>query len=151
MRVFGEDFEEDVKIDKKQLEEENVYQPAMYFCWSNKLADARTELDFAKDTLNATRAKKELHYRRNPPDDMKITEGVISALVADDRDIQDALDTVTRVQEAVNTLYAVVNAAEQRKCAVDNLVKLSLASYYNSTETGDSVQEARSRLNKKGE
>ena len=129
---------------KMHLELENEWYPAKYRFYSDALAGARNELELAKDNLDATEARRELYWRRNPPDDLKVTESVITALVNDDGEVQKAKEMVRAAQETVTTLYSATNSLDKVGTAIDNLTKLAIAKYYQTTgEVKDTVGESK--------
>lgn len=140
MKDFGVDFKADSEIDKNHLEDESVMQPCMYGFYAMQLADAKNELDVAKTNLEATIARRSAYYYNNPVDGIKTTADGMKVMVGNDTEIQEVQDVVDKKQAAVNVLYAQVNTLEQRKSCLDNLVKLSLARYYNESETDTSGQ-----------
>ena len=140
MKDFGVDFKADSEIDKNLLEDESVTQPCMYGFYAMQLAEARNELDVAKSNLEATIARRSAYYYNNPVDGIKTTADGMKVMVGNDTEIQEAQDVVDKKQAVVNVLYAQVNTLEQRKSCLDNLVKLSLARYYNESETDTSGQ-----------
>ena len=140
MKDFGVDFKADSEIDKNHLEDESVMQPQLYGFYAMQLADAKNELDVAKTNLEATIARRSAYYYNNPVDGIKTTADGMKVMVGNDTEIQEAQDVVDKKQAAVNVLYAQVNTVEQRKGCLDNLVKLSLARYYNESETDTSGQ-----------
>lgn len=140
MKDFGVDFKADSEIDKNQLGDECVLQPQMYGFYAMQLAEAKNELDVAKSNLEATVALRSAHYYNNPVDGIKTTADGMKVMVGNDTEIQEAQDVVDKKQAVVNVLYAQVNTVEQRKGCLDNLVKLSLARYYNESETDTSGQ-----------
>ena len=147
MKTYGEDFQKDLSIDKMRLDDECEVQSSMYYHWAKELAAAKEEQNTAEDTLKALIAQKSLFYRRNPPTDIKTTEAVYEALIADDRDVLVAREDVTRTTHAVDTIWAMINALDNRKGMLDNLVKLQISAYYNS-ETGLSPKSASERITK---
>ena len=140
MKDFGVDFKADSEIDKNHLEDESVTQPCMYGFYAMQLAEARNELDVAKSNLEATIARRSAYYYNNPVDGIKTTADGMKVMVGNDTEIQEAQDVVDKKQAVVNVLYAQVNTLEQRKSCLDNLVKLSLARYYNESKTDTSGQ-----------
>jgi len=140
MKDFGVDFKADSEIDKNRLEDESVTQPCMYGFYAMQLAEARNVLDVAKSNLEATIARRSAYYYNNPVDGIKTTADGMKVMVGNDTEIQEAQDVVDKKQAVVNVLYAQVNTLEQRKSCLDNLVKLSLARYYNESETDTSGQ-----------
>ena len=141
------DPEKDIEVDKLHLDDECEAQASMYFLYAGNLALARGEADQAKNKLKAVEAERELYYRRSPPDGVKITEAVITALVNDDGAVKGARDVLQQKEAEVNALWAVVGAMDNRKSMLDNLTKLQVSSYYSSTSDA-SVKDARDRLNK---
>ena len=140
MKDFGVDFKADSEIDKSNLQDECQLQVVMYGFYAMQLADAKNELDVAKTNLEATIARRSAYYYNNPVDGIKTTADGMKVMVGNDTEIQEAQDVVDKKQAAVNVLYAQVNTVEQRKGCLDNLVKLSLARYYNESETDTSGQ-----------
>jgi len=142
IKEFG-NLSEDREIDKLRLDEENAIQPSKYGYYLDALAQAKTELDRAKQNYEATVSARSLYYRRNPPTDIKATEAVYTDLVNTDTQVLEAKDALIRAQEAVNVLYASVASIEDVRKSIDNLVKLQLSSYYNS----QGMDNARDKLN----
>lgn len=143
MRTFG-DINIDAQIDRNDLVNECEVQPLRYGFWSTQLADAKTTLERAKANLDAKIAERSLFYRRNPPGDIKPTEAVYDALLATDREVQEARDVYISAQEAVNTLYSAVAVMDQCKTSVDNLVKLQGMKFYG--EKGSSYDDSITRM-----
>lgn len=144
MKDFGVDPKADAEIDKNNLQDECVLRPQMYYYYAMQLAEARNDLDVAKSNLDATIARRGAYYHKNPVDGIKPTIDGMKVMVGNDTEIQEAQSEVDKKQAAVNTLYAQVNMVEMTKGCLDNLVKLSLARYYNESETDNS---GRDRLN----
>lgn len=149
-KTIGEDFAEDVKINRMKMEEECAFQPEVYYYYSSQLADARAGKDAAKDRLDLILGQREIAIRRNPPDDMKVTESVITALVIQDTEVQSAKEDYRKACEKTDILYAAVAALDHRKSQLDNLVQLWTKNYYSGIKDDASV-DMRERLNKKGE
>ena len=146
MKTFGENFEKDLIVDKLRLDDECEVQASLYYRWAKELAAAKEEANQADDRLKALLAQKSLLYRRNPPSDIKVTEAVFDALLNDDSDIRIAREDVTRTSHKVDTIWAMINALDNRKSMLDNLVKLQVSSYYNTESNPKSASE---RITKK--
>ena len=144
MKQFGVDFKADAEIDKNNLQDECQSQPSLYGYYAMQLAEARNELDVAKSNLDATIARRSAYYYNNPVDGIKTTADGMKVMVGNDTEVQEAQAEVDKKQAIVNALYASVSTLEQRKGMLDNLVKLSLARYYNESESDNS---GRDRLN----
>jgi len=140
MKNFGVDPKADSEIDKNHLEDECVLRPQMYYFYAMQLAEAKNELDVAKSNLDATIARRSAYYYNNPVDGIKTTADGMKVMVGNDTEIQEAQDAVDKKQAVVNVLYPQVSMVEMTKGCLDNLVKLSLARYYNESETDTSGQ-----------
>ena len=149
-KTFGEDFRKDVEIDRLKLEEECEVQPSMYYFYAEKLADARKARDKAKDRHDLVLGQRETYIRRNPPEDMKITEGVISALLVQDTEVQTVKEELRLAQAELDLLYAASSSMDQRSKSLDNLVTLWTKEYYNNKNKADEGSEAlRGNLNRR--
>ncbi len=135
-KTIGEDFSEDVKINRFRLEEENEIQPQLYDYYSRQYADARAAKDAEEDWYKLVLSKREMAIRENPPTAAKITESVISALVMQDSEVLDAKEKIRQVNATLYTLQAAMGAMDTRKSALDNLVSLYTKNYYNNKVSG---------------
>jgi hypothetical protein len=135
MRTFGDDFKKDVEIDRFKLDEENEIQPSMYAYYAEQLSEVKSEKDSLVDKLQVLLAQKDLYYRRNPPEDLKITENVVKSLVDSDMDVMSARDSLRRAEAQLSLMYAAINSFDQRKSALDNLTKLHLQKYYQDNNS----------------
>ncbi len=154
MRTFGDDFKQDVEIDRFKLDEENEIQPPMYAYYASQLSELKSEKDSLADKVQVLFAQKDLYYRRNPPEDLKITENVVKSLVDSDSDIISAKEELRRVEAKLGIMYAAINSFDQRKSALDNLTKLQLQQYYQNNNNRtynreDMVDKITDDLNRK--
>ena len=148
--TFGVDFAKDVKINRFKLDEDCETQPSLYHFYAHEHALARAERDAAKDKLDLVMGQRETAIRRNPPEDMKITESVISALLVQDTEVQTAKEQFREAQAKVDILYASTSALEHRRSELDNLVSMWGKDYYNGKKD-DGGSSLRESLNKRGE
>lgn len=143
MKTFGDDFKQDVAIDRFKLEEECETQPSIYGYYASQFAEAKSDAERAKSRYDLVLAEKDLSIRRNPPMDVKLTEASISALVTESSDVQLAKEAVLVANAKVNNLEAAIFALNQKKSQLDNLVQLWIKDYYNKKQvTTDDVADA---------
>jgi hypothetical protein len=148
-KTFGVDFREDVELNKMRLDSECEIQPAMYYHYSSLLSDAKSIQDTAKLKMDYVLGAREMALRTNPPEGIKITEGTVAAMLATDTEVNKAKEEYALATKEVSALYSAVNALEQRKSMLDNLTKLQVSTYYQTTEnTGNDI---RTSLNKNKE
>lgn len=150
-KTFGADFTKDVTINRFKLEEECEAQPSVYYFYAEAYAVARSKRDAAKDKLDLVLGQREIHIRRNPPDDMKVTESVVSALLVQDTGVLTAKEAYRLAQSEVDMLYAATSSLEHRKAELDNLVSMWTKEYYSGVKKDDASASMRTALNKKGE
>lgn len=127
----GRNIEEDRKLNRYRLDEEAETQAEAYGWWAERLAEAKSMRDTAKVYMEYTTDSTAFSIRRTPPEDMKITEALISNLVATDPVVRKAKDDYLAAQAAVNVLEAHVTAMEHRRSQIKNLTMLWIGGYYS--------------------
>jgi len=147
----------DCRINKYKLDEECESQSSLYLYYSEIQAAAKDSESEAEDFLAKIKAEVELSFRRDPPDDVKVTDASIKALVeAHDRVIA-AKDKLREAKKNRLRADAVVGSLGHRKSMLDNLTVLWSKGYYmidtGHVRTGrDAAQEdARKKLHRLGE
>jgi len=121
-------------IDEFNLDQAWVKQPRLYFTWAKKAADARRDMDQLKADLEVTRAEIDSDVRRDPNSfgiETKITEKVVEAVVAQDVRCVGVLKRMREAKHRFDVVSAVVASLDQRKSALEQLVRLRLADYYS--------------------
>lgn len=143
MDFAPDDFAKDIKIDKLALEEECVKQVDLYWFYADLVAEKKSQIDQLKNHLEVTTAQKELGFRNNPPNGMKVTESTIQALINSDFEVTEIKDNISAVQHKLYMAQAAVAALDQRKSELDNLVQLWIKSYYSNIQstTGDKMHQ----------
>lgn len=149
--IYGENFEEDIQINRVLLDDECERHASMYAYYAEQYADARAEKDKEKDKLDFILSERELYLRSNPPDGIKITESVVSALVSVDDKVVAQKEVYRVACQKLYTLDAAMGALDHRKAQLDNLVQLWVKSYYSNVKSiGENegvAQDIRQRLN----
>ena len=123
------DYEDDIQIDEDFLDVEWLEQPRLFLQYSRRASEARDEMERAKQLMDLTKAEVDLDVRKNPGNHKleKVTEGAISAAILMDSRFQEALN---EARHNYNVLMGAVSAFEQRKTALENLVKLHGQNYF---------------------
>ncbi len=126
-------FEKELKIDREDLDSEWLSQPQLYFRYAKKVIEAEDELSKVKEKLDICTAELDAKIReRAKLNDEKITEKLIENKIIKDEDHSMALKEFNRSKSDLNLLQAGLKAIEQRKSALENLVKLYCAGYFSS-------------------
>jgi len=151
------ELKKQLAIDKYALDDEWVEQPARYFYWAEKYADAVRNRDLKMKELEMVKAEVDRDIRSNPGKYglAKVTEGAVSALLSLDESIRKLELELIDLKRDVNILSAAKDAFDQRRSALENEVRLWIALYYSdpySKKGGEEKvrDEIRSKLRKKG-
>lgn len=130
-------YKKDVEINPNQLDLEWLRQPALYQKYAGEAAYARDRRDRAKDKLEVVKAQVDGDVRQNPGNygftgDKKPTEGAITSAVIQSEGYQEANEEYLKSKLECDIIQSAVLAMEQRKYALENLVKLLNSSYFAS-------------------
>jgi len=137
------DVELDIGVDENRLDEEWVRQPRLFHRYSVELADARMEFDEAKADLEVIQADLDRDVRENPINYAieKLSEKRIEAVVTAQEICVDSQKVMNEAKHKVAIFQAAVNALDQKRAALENLVKLRLADYYSEPKARDVPKE----------
>lgn len=141
-------YQEELEIDQHCLDEEWVEQPRLYFKYSEMLADAKYDVDKARERRDIKRANLDLEIRQDPEawGINKIVEAVVTNTILLDDDFRKVQDEYHKAQHTVEILQAAVWAFGHRKTALENLVRLHAAQYYSTPDAGPLPEAAREHL-----
>ena len=125
-------YEDDIKIDETALDVEWLNQPRLCLKYSQELAEAKKEVDQAKEKLDVIRADLDKEIRNNPKKFgmEKITEGAIQSNIVIHNLFRTAETRLTEAKYKSEMIRAAVSAIEHRKDALENLVKLYGQQYF---------------------
>ena len=145
------DFSSEIQIDPDALDIEWLMQPQVFLKYAELCVNAEMKYDRAKEKLEFVRASLDSEIRSNPIAftgvDKKPTEAQINSIILKSDDYKQKLSLFNSRKRDFKLLSAAVKAFEQRKSALENLVKLHGQSYFaspnsNSERTlGDSYRE----------
>lgn len=144
-----------VSIDPHRLDDEWTSQPDKMKDAGDLLADANDRADRMKGKLEVTKAEVELRVRQKWNlfgFDKQPTEAAVAATVLTTKAYRIALSRYNKARHRAGLLKSLVAAVEQRKSALENLVKLFLADYYSDPKAprgatrGDALKLASRRL-----
>jgi hypothetical protein len=128
---MANNYEDDLKINMLSLHTEWNEQPRLFMKYSMLLADKRDELSRAEQSADVERAEADKRARaRHAGDEKKPTEGVINSEVLTDSGYKQKADKLLNVKHEVDILQAAVRAFDQRKDALENLVRLHGQQYF---------------------
>jgi hypothetical protein len=125
-------YEQDIEIDETALDVEWLNQPGLMMKYARHSAQMRRELDEAKQNLDITKAEVDKDIREHPDKYKleKITEGAIFSTILTAKKYQDTNAEYLAAKYESDLAQGAVNAFEQRKSALENLVKLNGQQYF---------------------
>ncbi len=137
------DYECDIAIDSDALDVEWLQQPELMRRYSQHAAETKRELDEAKERLDVGKAKIETDIRINPEkyELAKATEGAIQSAIILQPEYQKLAKAYSDARYEHEIAGAAVRAVDQRKTALENLVRLLSLSYFAGPQTPRDLQK----------
>lgn len=138
-----DDYSLDMEINPGELDIEWINQPALMMKYTKKAAELREKRDLLKEELELLKAQLDKEVRSDPEEYglTKTTETIIQNTVISIDEYQDLLKTYLRASYEVNVAQGVVQAIEQRKQALENLVRLHGQQYFAGPSVPRNLQE----------
>lgn len=126
-------IQQDKKIDKYNLDLENVKQPGLIYDYSALLALEERTLEQMKNEYNVLTASKAYNIQKEgkTPEGVKATKDVVDGYVSMDKEVKELQEKLAEQTYLVKLNRAAVAAIESKKSAIQNLVKLQLSEYYS--------------------
>ena len=125
-------YEQDIRIDPNSLDVEWLEQPGLMRKYTIHSALMEKTKDEAKEKLDLMKAQIELNIRENPEKYglAKITEAAVQSTVLLQEEYQEAAREYNDAKYEHNIAVGAVRSIDQRKTALENLVKLLGTSYF---------------------
>ena len=125
-------YEQDVSIDEIALDVEWLQQANLMYKYARYQAETKKVMDEAKERLDFIKAKLEMDIRANPEKYglSKVTESAVASTILLQPEYQEASKKYIEVRYENDVAAAAVKAIDQKKTALENLVKLLSASYF---------------------
>jgi len=122
----------DMEISPQDLDVEWLEQPKLMMKYTKKLAELREKRDLIKEELDLTKAELDREIRESPADFKleKINNDVVANTILTVEDYQKGSRKLIRANYEVNVMMGIVQAVEQRKQALENLVRLHGQQYF---------------------
>ena len=126
------DYENDIVISCEELDTEWLEQPRLMMEYTQHAAEMRRDMDKAKEKVDVVRAELD-KFIRSDPDTYginKISNPVVEATIIDQQLYKDAMAAYLDIKYEHDVAQGVVRAFDQRKTALENLVKLHGQQYF---------------------
>jgi hypothetical protein len=138
-------YEQDLKIDETSLDVEWLDQPVLFMKYARHSAEKEKEKDEAKEELELTKAELDKEIRSFPDrfGIEKITDKVVENTILLQKDYKEASETFLQAKFEWMVAKGAVDAFNQRKEALENLVKLNGQSYFAGPQIPRDLHEQR--------
>lgn len=143
-------YDEDLTIDPNALDIEWLKQPRLYMRYAEQLANAKDRAARQSDRLDIVKAEADATHRaRLISSGDKITVDMVRAAVQQDPIVKKETDLLLTAEHEVGILAAAVKAFDQRKDALESMVRLHGQMYFAgpkvprelSSEAGKAIAE----------
>ncbi len=126
------DYETDVQIDPTALDVAWLEQAELMGKYAGYAATAKKAVDDAKERLDVGKAEIEMQVRGDPERFglSKVTEAGVQSTILLQPNYQQLVQTYNTEKYEYEVAMAAVRAIDQRKTALENLVKLLGVSYF---------------------
>ena len=152
---MGNDYRQDLQIDRYNLLNELIQQPQLYMEWSQKAVEATHDLEVAKDHLAVVMARVEKNIRKDPEKyGVEYKEGAIKAAIKIHKKVKKANKKYLAALKEKRIYERVEQAFRQRKRALSDMVQLNIQLNYAEpkvpTDTRHQIDRStRKQLSKK--
>lgn len=125
-------YEKDTNIDPDALDVEWLDQAKLMRMYSNHAAEMKKEMDNMKEKIEYEKAKIEMDIRSNPENYglSKVTESAIQSTILLQKEYQELIVEYSEKRYEYDIAISAVRAIDQKKNALENLVRLFTASYF---------------------
>ena len=125
-------YEQDIQIDESSLDVEWLGQATLMMKYTKNSAMAFSDLDQTKEALDIVRAGIDLKIRNHPEEFglEKTTEAAIQNTILLDKKYQEVNKVYLDARYEFEMAKGAVRAFEQRKDALENLVRLHGQQYF---------------------
>jgi len=145
-------YEDDIKIDKENLDGEFLKQPQLVFQYCRLEADADKEVNELENKLKVAEAEK---YKEAKTSTEKMTEKAIQSIIDSSPEINQISTALIKAIHNKKILSGVIKSFDHRKSVLENLVQLWMRDYFSTPKnpkgTDGLADSQRAGLKRKGE
>lgn len=145
------DYEDDIEIDEQSLDVEWLQQAKLFMRYAKYAAETRYAMDLAKEALDVVKATLDQEIRSHPDayEIAKITEAVVQNAIITHPEHQAEMKKFVAAKYEAELAQAAVRAFDQRKVALENLVRLHGMSYFSGPAVPRNLTEEREARQKR--
>lgn len=143
-------FKELMNIDQMALDQEWLHQPGLFMRYASELSEASRDCDKQKEKLETVKSELMLDISKDPEKYglQKTTQALMDATLQTMEDYQKEVQEYIDKKYEKDMLLNAVRALEQRKSALENLVKLHGQNYFSSPVSSEEHREKIQELKK---
>lgn len=143
-------YEEDIRIDGEALDKEWLNQPSLMMKYAKHAANKRKILEETKQNLDIAKAEADQKIRKHPERYKleKTTDAIVANAILNEEGYKQAYSDYLDAKFESDMAQGAVNSFEQRKSALENLVRLYGQQYFAGPKMP--LQIDRGWLNKEG-
>ncbi len=125
-------YEQDIQIDESALDVEWLEQARKMMVYTRKQAETQRDEELAREAYELLEAELDKKIRTSPSQYgiEKITESAVKSAIATDEEYIEAKQAHIEAKFQNNIAKGAVKAFEQRKEALENLVRLNGQNYF---------------------
>lgn len=129
---MNDKWKQDIEINPDALDVEWVKQASLFGEYCVTQAEAKRKVDMLKEGVEVKAAELGLKIRANPAQFGldKVTEASVQAVILLDKEYANHLGLLHDAQYEYDVLTAAVRALDQKKSALENLVRLQGQNYF---------------------
>ena len=133
-KTADHDYEEDLQIDPNALDIEFLDQPNLFMKYAKLAAKAKKRVDEAKEKVDLVKAKLDHDIRIKPGvyGIEKVTETVVANAIIQQDEYEAVNKDFLDAKYRADLMQAAVRAFDQRKSALENLVRLLGMEYFSA-------------------
>jgi hypothetical protein len=126
------DYEKDTSIDERGLDVEWLRQPQLMAQYGKHAAKCKLDMDYTKEDLDVVKAQLDRDIRAFPDNYGlgKLTETIVSNTIIIQPEYKDASKQYLDAKYEYDMAMAAVRAIDQKKTALENLVRLHGQQYF---------------------
>lgn len=145
------DYEKDIQIDSTALDVEWLYQAELMIKYTRHAARSRMELDQSKQALDIIRAGLDKEIRELPKQYglEKVTDKAVESTIITLMEYQEAFQEYLDAKYETDMAQGAVQAFQQRKDALQELVRLHGQSYFAGPSIPRDLEWEREAFKKK--
>lgn len=136
------DFQQDLNIDPNSLDCEWIEQPQRFMKYAEAATEAYKRRELLKDQLDLIKSQLDQEIRANAINNgEKITEAVVSSRITQDERFQEKNRLLLEAEYNLELMQYAVRAMDQRKIALENLVRLFGMEYFSGPKAPENIGE----------